>query len=440
MGVSDNGGTPEQVIKAAENETIGHPQILPDGDSVLLTRALPQPTMIMVQSLKSRKRKELFEGTVAKYLPTGSIVYELGGGLFAVRFDLNALRLIGGPIPLMEGILRVGGPQYAVSKSGTLAYIPKASVSSTERTLVWVDRKGKEEPIAAKPNDYRWLKLSPDGTRIALSIYTAGHNEDIWIYDLARGTSTRLTFDKASAGESVWTLDGERIIFAYRRENYYGIYWKSAAVTGKADPIVSLPDGDIWPKALLSDGKTLLFEQYISTDTMDNIGMLSLEGNRAPKLLLQERYSEDNSHISSDGRWLAYVSNESGTNEVYVRPFPDIDKGKWPVSTDSGDSPLWSPEGRQLFYRSGDSFMSVEIDTESAFSLGKPTVLFKGIYASYPGMNQYALWDIHPDGKRFLMMKPTASTGEVPAAAAPQLKINVVLNWLEELKGRVPVK
>jgi Tol biopolymer transport system component len=109
-------------------------------------------------------------------------------------------------------------------------------------------------------------------------------------------------------------------------------------------------------------------------------------------LLLQERYSEDNSHISSDGRWLAYVSNESGTNEVYVRPFPDIDKGKWPVSTDSGDSPLWSPEGRQLFYRSGDSFMSVEIDTESAFSLGKPTVLFKGIYASYPGMSQYALW------------------------------------------------
>jgi serine/threonine protein kinase len=437
MGVSDNGGTPEQVIKAAENETIGHPQILPEGDSILLTRAFPEPTMIMVQSLKSGERKELFEGTVAKYLPTGRVVYELGGSLFAVRFDLNALRVIGGPIPIMEGILRVGGPQYAVSRSGTLAYIPGTSAGSTERTLVWVDRKVKEEPIAAKRNDYRWLKLSPDGTRVALSIYTAGHNEDIWIYDLVRGTSTRLTFDEASAGESVWTLDGERIIFAYRRGNYYDIYWKSADGTGKADPIASLPDGDIWPKALLSDGNTLLVGQRPGEVEPGNIGMLSLEGDHALKLLLHEKYDEFDPHISHDGRWLAYVSDESGNNEVYVRSFPDVNKERKQISTNGGDSPLWSPDGRELFYRCGDSFMAVEIETEPSFSPGKPTVLFKGIYASYPTLLQYALWDIHPNGKKFLMVK-LAPQSDDESASESSREINIVLNWLEELKERIP--
>jgi len=437
MAVSADGGTPEQVIKPAEDETIGHPQILPDGDSVLLTRASPQPAMIMVYSLKSGKRKELFEGTVAKYLPSGNIVYELGGSLFAVRFDLNTLQVIGGHIPLIDGILRVGGPQYAISRSGTLAYIPGASAGSAQRTLVWVDRTGNEKPLTAEPKDYRWLKISPDGTQVALSINTAGSNEDIWVYDLVRGNWMRVTFDEKSAGESVWTLDGERIIFCYYRENYGGIYLKSANGTGTAEQIISLDYGDIWPEFLLSDGKTLLIGREIGRETGNDIGMLSLEGDRTLKLLLNEKYDEGDPRISTNEQWLAYGSNETGEREVYVRSFPDIDKVKRPVSTGGGDSPLWSPDGSELFYRNGDSFMAVEIETEPSFSLGKPTLLFEGTYSSHPNVPECVLWDIHPDGKRFLMLKPTGLTDETTEAGSPR-KINIVINWLEELKEKVP--
>jgi serine/threonine protein kinase len=438
MAVSADGGTPEQVIKPAGDETIGHPQILPDGDSVLLTRASPQPAMIMVYSLKSGKRNELFEGTVAKYLPSGNIVYELGGSLFAVRFDLNTLQVIGGHIPLIDGILRVGGPQYAISRSGTLAYIPGASAGSAQRTLVWVDRTGNEKPLTAEPKDYRWLKISPDGTQVALSINTAGSKEDIWVYDLVRGNWMRVTFDEKSAGESVWTLDGERIIFCYYRENIGGIYLKSANGTGTAEQIISLDYGDIWPEFLLSDGKTLLVGREIGRETGNDIGMLSLEGDRTLKLLLNEKYDEGDPRISTNEQWLAYGSNETGEREVYVRSFPDIDKVKRPVSTGGGDSPLWSPDGSELFYRNGDSFMAVEIETEPSFSLGKPTLLFEGTYSSHPNVPECVLWDIHPDGKRFLMLKPTGLTDETTEAGSPR-KINIVINWLEELKEKAPV-
>jgi serine/threonine-protein kinase len=386
-----------------------------------------------VQSLKSGERKELFEGNGAQYLPTGHIVYELANSLFAVRFDVNALKVIGGPVSVVEGVLRIGAPQYAVSDSGTLVYIPAATsgtTASNQRTLVWVDRKGKEEPISALPNSYLSPRISPDGTKVAMAI-SSGAKSDIWIWDILRETMTRLTFDEVS-GSPLWFLDGKRIAFGLGSPPNFAVYWKAADGTGVDEKLGSVPDRSVMPWSWSNDGKTLVTSEYKSIVTSLDIGSISMEGNHKWGLLLQEKYHELQPEISPDGRCIAYVSNESGKYEIYARPFPDVNKGRWQISTAGGDSPLWSPNGRELFYRNGDAIMAVAIETGQTFKAGKPETLFQRTYTSSTFGQEGHPWDISRDGKRFLMMKEVATK-------TPQ-KINIVLNWFEELKQRVPVK
>jgi serine/threonine protein kinase len=432
--VSANGGGPESLFKE-KSLSCWAPQILPDGKSVLYAGA----RSIKVQSLKSRESKELFAGVYARYLPTGHIVYSLpdSNGIFAVPFDPDRLEVKGGPVPIVEGV--ANGYHFAISESGTLVYIPgKASkAQSDQRTLVWVDRKGKEEPIAAPPNNYEDSHLSPDGTKVAFEIQ-AGDKSDIWIWDLLRETMSRLTFDGASICP-LWSADGKRIAFASERENKVGIYWKPADGTGGEEKLGS-PSGQAYmiPWSWSKDAKTLVTIEDSSDGTGRNIGAISMEGDRKSSQLLHEKYSETAPQISPDGRWMAYCSAESGSAEVYVRPFPDINAGKWQVSGKGGECPLWAPDGRVLFYQIGDAMMAVAVETEPTFKAGKPEPLFRGAYAHWSDTEGHP-FDIHPDGKRFLMMKPTASTGAAPATAGPR-RINFVVNWFEELKQRVPVK
>jgi serine/threonine protein kinase/Tol biopolymer transport system component len=444
MGISADGGTPEQVIKSGENETIGHVQILPDGDSVLLTKALPEPVMIMVHSLKSGERRELFEGTVAKYLPNGIIVYEDGGTLWAVRFDLNSLRVIGGRIPLIEGMLRTNGaPQYAVSKSGTLAYMPGTSSSLTEHTLVWVDRKGKEEPLSAEPGDYRGLRISPDGNKVALSISMEG-NQDIYIWDIKRKNRTQLTFDVANDGLPLWTPDGNKIIFTSNRKNNWGIYWKAADGTGEDELLVSSSDEILAPASWSADGKTLALDMAKYGSTLGDIGTLSLEGDKTIKPLLESEHWECVPLISPNGKWIAYMVNEPGRNpfseyEIYVRPFPNVNDGQWKVSTNGGFNQLWSGDGLDLFYWTDDALMVVAVESEPTFTSEAPKVLLQRIPVIINSFGfTFTPWDIHPVDKRFLMLKPVTLTSEETATSAPH-KITFVQNWFEELKERVPV-
>ena len=237
---------------------------------------------------------------------------------------------------------------------------------------------------------------------------------------------TPLTRDKANDSYPIWTPDGQRIIFGSEREGGYSIYWKAADDTGKAEQIASMKGGRIWPTSLSNDGNTLFLGQYDAEAGGQNIGMLSMEGDRTPKLLLQEEYTESDPQISPDGRWLAYTSNESGQSEVYIRPFPDVDSGKMQVSTRGGREPLWSPDGRELFYRNGLEAVAVPVETEPALRMGRPKILFQGPYLLQ--------WDINPDGKRFLMI----SSPGADRATADRRTINIVLNWFEELKVRVP--
>jgi serine/threonine-protein kinase len=374
MQISSNGGTPQSIVKM-KSELAIFPQILPDGRSVLYTAAasLTQYRTV-VQSPKLGGPKELFAGGFARYLHTGHIVYRLpdNSSLFAVAFDPDRLEVKGGPVPIVEGMR-----QAAVSDAGTLVYIPGTASSATQpgRALVWVNREGKEEPLGIPPNSYRYPKVSPDGTRVALSIGPLSSN-DIWIWDSVRKTLTRLTFDKANDLQSIWTPDGKRIVFASGREgSQTRLYWKAADGTGAEEKLGSLPNLSLMPWSWSGDGKTLI---TIETDQGQkwDIGMLSLEGDRARKPLLHEESTEINPRISTDGKYMAYTSNESGRMEVYVRPFPEVDKGKWQISTSSGNSPLWSPDGRELFYLSDDnSVMAVAVETKPTLGFGTPRML-----------------------------------------------------------------
>jgi eukaryotic-like serine/threonine-protein kinase len=443
LRISANGGTPELLVKA-ENETSIHPQILPDGKSLQFSRVNPQPFKVIVQSLKSGERKELLEGHTAKYLPTGHIVYVAGNNLLAVRFDLKTLKVLGGPVSLVEGVLRRGGaPQYDVSDSGTLAYMPSSADVRAQRTLVWVDRNGKEEPLGAPPNLYIAPRISPEGMRIVMGCFYAGGGIDICTWDAARKVLARLTFDPAEDDFPLWTPDGKRIAFAAFRAGNVGIYVKAADGTGNEELIRPTKTSNGFPGSWSGDGKTLLLQEIGGENQMSPnfyIGSLSMEGDRIFKPLLQGKYMDVQPKLSTNGRWLAYTSNESGRNEIYVRPYPDVNSGKWQVSTSGGDSPLWSRDGRELFYRNGDEIMAVPVKTDPAFSCEGPKVLFRGTYVAANftlGTLEVNPWDISPDGKRFLMMKESASNAS--AGEGPR-RINIVLNWLEELKQRVPVK
>lgn len=436
MRISANGGTPQSLVKM-KSEYLFSPQILPDGESVLYTAYTSRAQYrTMVQSPKLKEPKELFQGGGAWYLPTGHIVYRMPNNrnLFAVEFDPERLEVKGSPVPIVENLR-----DFAVSDMGTLVYIPETGSGSTRpelgRTLVWVNRQGIEEKLDAAPNYYQYPKISPDGTRVALTIIEKNGNSNIWIWDLALKILMRLTFDNRS-DFPLWTLDGNRIAF-YSTPI---VYWKASNGTGEIEQIGSVPSRLIIPMSWSADGKTIVTQEVDGTFNVD-IGTLSIKGDHARKLLLKEDYVEGDPRVSPDGRWLAYTSIESGKHEVYVRPFPDVEKGKWQVSSSGGNSPLWSPDGRELFYLTGqstaDTAMRVAVETQPTFKSGKPELLFKSTNIGfYP--TDVIPWDIHPDGKRFLMIKQPQNAAS-PEAATPQ-RIVIVMNWFEELKQRVPKK
>jgi Tol biopolymer transport system component len=445
MRVSANGGHPETIVRA-ENELLKSAQMLPDGKSVLFTQVGPQPgNKIIVQSLQTGERKELFAGDNARYIPTGHIVYAIDNDLFAVPFDLDKLEPVGGPVSAIEDVYVGLNPQYAVSNSGTLVYMPgTAGTTGSASTLLWVDRDGKEEPIAIPADLYSNPKISPDGGRVALTVGIL-QNADIKTWDLVRNNLTRLTFAPETDLVPLWSPNGERIAFLSAREGIGKIYWKAADGTGKAEPLGSgYRVGDYpFPSSWSADGKTLAVMKINLSELSHDIGVQPMEGEQKYEPLLKESYNESEPKISPDGQWIAYTSDESDRYEVFVRPFPDVESGgRWQVSTDGGYSPLWAPDGRELFYLNGDAVMAVSVKTEPTFSPETPRMLFQGAYDSTAQhLNPLYLnsWDISPDGKRFLMIKPVAATGDESTSGGPR-KINIVLNWFEELKDRVPVK
>ena len=310
---------------------------------------------------------------------------------------------------------RTAKAAVTVSANGVLAYrlVPTAA----QNKLVWVDRKGTEQPLAAPPHAYRNPRLSPDGQRVAVTIDELGTQE--WLLDIERGTLTRLTFEGSYNGALAWTPDGKRVAFGSDRAGQRNLFWQLADGSGGTERLATSDRSQV-ASSWSPDGQTLAFEQ---TNPGTGYDLLVYRlGDRKVETFLQTRFNEIAPKFSPDGRWLAYVSDESGRNEVYVQPYPGPG-GKWQISTEGGTEPVWARNG-ELFYRNGDKMMAVGTNTKANFSADTPKVLFEGHYATYNTMPAY---DVTPDGQRFLLAK-TAEQG-------PQ-EISVVLNWTEELKQK----
>jgi Tol biopolymer transport system component len=296
--------------------------------------------------------------------------------------------------------------------------------SPTHRRLVWVSRSGAEEPLAAPVREYDWPRISPDGGRVAVEIAA-----QTWVYDIDREALTRLTFEGTQNDSPAWTPDGERISFRSNREGAPNIYWQMADGSGRAERLSTGQQTQV-PGGWSSDGQLLTFQEATAATGRD-IWVLRLS-DRSAAPFLQTRAIEGAPRLSPDGRWLAYVSDESGRPEVYVQPYPGPG-GKWQISTDGGTEPVWNPAGPELFYRSGASMMVVSVATEGGFAAGRPAVLFAREYVNSQFPLTAVAYDVSPDGQRFLVVK------EEPTGAAPP-HINVVVNWFEELTRLVPAE
>ena len=425
--VSAAGGDQEAITTRdpiKEEESHRWPELLPGGKAVLFTqwsRDL-EGVQIVVQRLDGSERRVLVRGgSDAHYLPTGHLVYARAGVLLAVPFDLSRLEVTGNPIPVAEGVSLSpeGVAQFGISNTGSLVYVP-GGLQGAGRKLVWLDRKGVEQPLSAPPRAYQTPRLSPDGLRLAVVIQ--GANDDIWIYDIPRQTFTRLTFEGRNLNP-LWTPDGKRIIF---RASPVGgerlnLFWKLADGSGEAERL-TVSDYSQVPSSLSPDGQVLIFNQLDPTTNYD-LWVLPLTGDRKPRPFLQTPRNEWFSDLSPDGHWLAYASDESGQNEIYIRPFP-TGGAKWQISTEGGIRPSWTRNG-ELVYPNGDKMMAVSIATQPTVSVGTPRLLFE---RHYEGALNY---DVTADGQRFLMLKSSEQDQKAT-------QIVVVQNWFEELKRRVP--
>jgi eukaryotic-like serine/threonine-protein kinase len=427
LRVPSAGGSPTPVtLIDVSQQAIDHnwPYFLPDGKHFLyLSDASGENTGIYVGSLDSKDTKLILKApSSAIYAPPGYLLFSRAGTVFAQPFDADRLELKGDAVPIAEGVqfsAANGQVAVAVSTNGVLAYrlVPTAA----QNKLVWVDRKGTEQPLAAPLHAYRNPRLSPDGQRVAVTIDELGTQE--WLLDTKRDTLTRLTFEGSYNGALAWMPDGKKVAFASDRAGQRNLFWQLADGSGGTERLAT-SDRQQVASSWSPDGQTLAFEQ-IDPGTGFDLMVYRLQDRKAEPFL-QTRFNEIAPQFSPDGRWLAYVSDESGRNEVYVQPYPGPG-GKWQISTEGGTEPVWVRNG-ELFYRNGDKMMAVGTHTKANFSADTPKVLFEGHYATYNTMPAY---DVTPDGQRFLLAK-TAEQG-------PQ-EINVVLNWTEELKQKAPTE
>jgi Tol biopolymer transport system component len=426
--VSEAGGAPQPLTRVDKGEASQRwPDFLPGSKAVLFVAGTSAAdfanAQVAVQSLGTGERRNLIQGTGPHYAPSGHLVYAQGGSLMAMPFDPERLAVTGAAVPVVEGVAQstyTGATQYSVSATGSLVYVP-GGVQAAQDKLVWVNRNGSEQPIAAPTRAYSNPRLSPDGRRV-----TVGEESQIWLFDLSREALTRLTFEGNSNLVSAWTPDGKRVVFTSNKEGPRNLFWQLADGSGGLERLATSEYTQL-PGSWSADGQLLAFTE-VNTVTGYDLWVLRL-GDHKAQPFLRTQFNEAAPRFSPDGRWLAYISNESDRYEVYVQPYPGPG-GKWQVSTEGGTEPAWNPNEHELFYRSGDKMMAVDIATQPTFTAGKPRVLFEGPYLGAPGTTTN--YDLSRDGQRFLMVKRSEQ-----AEAAPT-QINVVLNWFEELKRRVP--
>ncbi len=422
--VPEEGGTPAVVVKAASGEAVASfrwPDALPGGKTILFTTSsahfLEQHYRTEAYSLSSGKRVVLSDDAAdARYLAPGYLVFTRGNVLMGAPFDPKGLKLAGPAVPLIERLTRdewFGSADYALSSTGTLVYLT-GGVQEDFR-LVRVDMAGRAEPVGSQVRGFEDLSISPDGRRIAVTLAENG-SADLWIYNQERDALTRLT-EKGDCGDPLWSPDGHRVIYTNPRSLY-------AIAADGGGPAESLPSGQ-WAEAdsFSPDGGDLLFSTFSPATNDAALWRLPMEAHAQPKQLFPGVARVHDARVSPDGRWIAYVSAQSGESQVYVQAYP-VPGERIQVSVDGGREPVWAPNGEELYFRTPTKFMAAEVRSRPALAVGKPRLLFEGNYRL--AHHDYGLL---PDGRHFIMIQPV---GKKPPA-----ELHVVVNWSEELKARL---
>ena len=445
--IAADGGQPTTLL--ADSVPIYLPSPLPKGRGVLFTRCASSCALredLWVFDLRSGVAREVVAGAAwGQYVPTGHVVYvRQDGAMLAARFDPASLKVSGSPIPILDSVAVIDRqlPMAALSPSGTLV-IRTGSAQALVRhfEMVWVDRTGRETPVdpawtfrlTQYGNNVGW-QLSPDGTRLAIGLATEA-GDDIWVKQLPRGPVSRVSYDGASEFRPRWMPDGASLMFGSNRAGpgTGGLYRRPANGTGTDSVLRRAPTG-IFEGAWSPDGRWLLFR---TGGVVGQSGGRDIVGIRpgvdtAPVPVVATSYDEEAIAVSPDGHWLAYESNETGRTEVFLRPFPGTESGKWQVSSGGGYSPLWARNGKELFYvNARREMMAAPIQAGSMPRLGEPRLLFPLGNRLYMTFNEYYTpFDVAADG-RFIMARSVTPDSDL------DLPLVVADNWLEELRGKV---
>ena len=442
MQVPSSGGTPSLVVKpTGQTEYYSSPQVLPDGKNLLFTRRASEnwdDSRIIVRRLDTGADREVLKGGAdARYAPTGHLVYMQNAVLMAAPFDLRGLRLTGPPVAMvdrvMQGVnqpgaaLETGMGQFAFSAAGQLIYVSGGIAPALESALVRVDRKGVETELNAPKAAYTDVRVSPDGGRVALARRsTVNRTTDVWVMDINTGNSTRLTSDGMSSSP-VWSPDGKQILFS---GGLGRTKMQSVAADGSGSiKQLYMAKTSTRPASWSQDGRWLTSLDYYNP--LFQIWIRPMSGPGESKRFIDSKFTLGDAALSPDARWIAYGSTESGSNEVYVEAFPNGGE-KHRISSQGGFNPAWARNGRELYYfesREGDdTFMAVDLVLDGAVRFGAPHALFAGHWdITTPSRN----YDVTPDG-RFIL-----SRSKFPQEP-PVTKVNVVLNWFQELRQRAP--
>ena len=433
MKVSAAGGETLETFTTPADGEIDHSnaEILPDGDTVtfgLLPVNRGWATAHMAAKSLSTGRQWLLisgQGGNGRYAPTGHLVHQSPGRgtLTATPFDAESATIVGQRVPVLEGLRSINlGNALTFSRSGTLAYLAARPGDEASKSLVWVDRNGREEPTGAEAVHFRAPRVSPDGERAAVISRRPQLGTDVLLYDLEGGVLERtLAQFEGNDNAPVWSADGSQVF--YISDEGGG---KLLAKSADASDYETLAESWIAPQTVSPDGSALLYVE-INQERGRDIGVISLYGDRKPTLLLDSPALEDSPTISPDGRYLAYSSTESGRSEIYVSPFPNVADGRWTVSRDGGSFPAWARDGTEIYFLNGRRMMAARRFGESGEDWAEPVELFSGdYYWAGPFSRQY---DVAADG-RFLMIKN--ASGSRPE------ELTIVLNWFEELRRLAP--
>ena len=412
-----------------KRKELGHfwPQLLPDGETVLATAftAPLEGSRLITYSLRDGSLKPLIEhANYGRYVSTGHVLFIRGNSVMAVACDLDRLQISGEPIPVIDDVAistPTGLGHFAVSDNGSLAYL-RASETVGRNRFVWIDRQGKKTLFNNEAGSFGQPTLSPDGRR--LMFVGSTETDDVWFMDLERGTSTRLTHDPVAEFNARWTPDGRHVIYSLERP-VYDIYVKPADGSAAGTPVIE-SEFDKHLNSLSPDGHVIAYTESHPVTGNDIWTLKWTERGARPSPFRRTPFVEEMATFSPDGRWIAYHSNESGRQQVYVQPYPGSGS-QMQISTDGGYRPVWGKNGRELFYRNGLAMMSVPITLAPTLRAGHPVKLFEaelqgGYTFIHPG------YDVAGDG-RFIALERDP--------AAPRPVVHVVLNWLEELKKKM---